>query len=303
LWGRLEDAYVAKKAQCDSSAIGAMRSITLLCLATLALAQDLPGNTTATRACHLPGHTGYDFCNVSLTIDQRVNNLISLLKPEDKAPLLTARESPLGAIPRLGLPEYDWGTNCIHGAQTRCGSKCPTSFPNPNAQGAAWNRSLWKDMAHVTGVELRALWLADLGENHQDNLPHLGLDCWSPNININRDPRWGRNLETPGEDPYLNGQYGEWHTSGLQNGEDKRYLLAIVTLKHWDAYSLEDNGNRAGGISRHNFDAKVTKQDLAGTYFPAFKQAVRGADAKVMLSHNLPPFADSISAYAISKRA
>jgi hypothetical protein len=66
----------------------------------------------------------------------------------------------------------------------------------------------------------------------------------------------------------------------LQNGEDKRYLLAIVTLKHWDAYSLEDNGDRKAGITRHTFDAKVTKQDLAGTYFPAFKQAVRGADAK-----------------------
>jgi hypothetical protein len=145
-------------------------------------------NTTLTRACHLPGHTTYDFCNTSLSINARVANLISLLKPEEKAPLLTARESPLGAIPRLGLPEYDWGTNCIHGAQSRCGSKCPTSFPNPNAQGAAWNRSLWRDMAQVTGVELRALWLADLGENHVDNLPHLGLDCWSPNININRDP-------------------------------------------------------------------------------------------------------------------
>ena len=80
-------------------------------------------------------------------------------------------------------PRYDWGTNCIHGVQSRCGSKCPTSFPNPNAQGAAWNRTLWRDMAHVTGVELRAMWLADVGENHADNLPHLGLDCWSPNIN------------------------------------------------------------------------------------------------------------------------
>jgi beta-glucosidase-like glycosyl hydrolase len=104
---------------------------------------------------------------------------------------------------------------------------------------------------------------------------------------LSRDPRWGRNLETPGEDPYLNGQYGQWHTQGLQEGEDKRYLQAVVTLKHWDAYSLEDNGDRSKGITRHTFDAKVSKEDLAGTYFPAFKQAVRGGNAKgVMCSYN-----------------
>jgi len=243
--------------------------------------------TISTRACHLPGHTDYPFCNTSLTLDMRVKDLVSRLSISEKPPLLTARESPMGAIPRLGVPEYDWGTNCIHGVQSRCGTKCPTSFPNPNAQGAAWNRSLWRDMARVTGIELRALWLADYGENHNDNLPHLGLDCWSPNININRDPRWGRNLETPGEDPFLNGQYGAWHTMGLQEGEDARYLQAIVTLKHWDAYSLEDGGGGPGAPNRHNFNAIVSNADMAGTYFPAFKTAVKQGSAKgVMCSYN-----------------
>jgi beta-glucosidase-like glycosyl hydrolase len=130
-------------------------------------------------------------------------------------------------------------------------------------------------MAAVTGKELRALWVSDIGENHVENLPHLGLDCWSPNINIVRDPRWGRTLETPGEDPFLNGEYGAWHTQGLQRGEDARYLQAVVTLKHWDAYSLEDAGGGAGKPTRHSFDAKVSKADLAGTYFPAFKASVR----------------------------
>eukprot|EP00931_Biecheleriopsis_adriatica_P070744 TRINITY_DN44536_c0_g1_i1.p1 TRINITY_DN44536_c0_g1~~TRINITY_DN44536_c0_g1_i1.p1 ORF type:complete len:877 (-),score=200.93 TRINITY_DN44536_c0_g1_i1:62-2692(-) len=242
--------------------------------------------TLATRACHLPGHTEYGFCDTSLPLEARIEDLIGRLRPEEKAPLLTARESPLGSVPRLGIPEYDWGTNCIHGVQSRCGSKCPTSFPNPNMQGASWNRSLWEAMARVTGIELRALWLEDVGENHQDNLPHLGLDCWSPNININRDPRWGRNLETPGEDPYLNGQYGVWHTKGLQYGEDKRYLQAVVTLKHWDAYSLEDGGGK-GAPTRHTFDAVISKADLAGTYFPAFKAAVREGGARgVMCSYN-----------------
>jgi beta-glucosidase-like glycosyl hydrolase len=141
-------------------------------------------------------------------------------------------------------------------------------------------------MAKVTGIELRALWLSDYGEMHVDNLPHLGLDCWSPNININRDPRWGRNLETPGEDPFLNGEYGAWHTRGLQEGEDARFLQAIVTLKHYDAYSLEDAGGKPGP-SRHNFNAVVSVGDLAGTYFPAFKAAVRQGNAKgVMCSYN-----------------
>jgi len=141
-------------------------------------------------------------------------------------------------------------------------------------------------MAHVTGIELRALWAADVGENHGDNLPHLGLDCWSPNININRDPRWGRDLETPGEDPYLNGEYGAWHTRGLQEGEDQRYLQAVVTLKHFDAYSLEDDGGDTN-ITRFNFNAIISKADLAGTYFPAFKKSVREGNAKgVMCSYN-----------------
>lgn len=92
--------------------------------------------------------------------------------------------------------------------------------------------------------------------------PHLGLDCWSPNININRDPRWGRNQEVPSEDPYLTGLYGVAYTVGLQNGTlDSRYVQAVVTIKHWDAYSL-DHWN---GYSRHSFDAKVSDYDFADT--------------------------------------
>lgn len=243
--------------------------------------------TVTFRACSTTPVDKFPFCNVSLSTEERVQDLISRLSLDDKAPLLTARESPKGGVPAIGLPEYDWGANCIHGVQSRCGEKCPTTFPNPNAQGAAFNRTLWKAMAAVTGRELRALWLADIGENHPNNIPHLGLDCWSPNININRDPRWGRNLETPGEDPYLNGQYGAFHTMGLQQGEDPRYLQAIVTLKHWDAYSLEDDGGGAGKPTRHNFNAIVSNRDLADTYWPAWKNSVRQGKAKgVMCSYN-----------------
>ena len=220
-----------------------------------------------------------------MPVDQRVADLVGRLKFDEKAPLLTARESPLGSVERLGIPEYNWGANCIHGVQSRCGSRCPSTFPNPNAQGASWNRTSWSAMAAVTGVELRALYVENVGQQEDDGAPHLGLDCWSPNININRDPRWGRNLETPGEDPFLNGQYGAFHTRGLQDGDDERFLQAVVTLKHYDAYSLEDAGDSSA--TRHNFNAIVSDADLASTYFPAFKTAVEDGNAKgVMCSYN-----------------
>lgn len=178
----------------------------------------------------------------------------------------------------------------MHGVGSRCGYKnngteynCPTSFSMPNALGASFNMSLVHDMAAVIGVELRSLWLQGVGENHGNNLPHLGLDCWSPNINVNRDPRWGRNQEVASEDPFVLGEYAKAYTKGLQEGQDKRYLQAVVTLKHWDAYSLEHYGQ----YTRHNFNAVVSPQMLASTYMPAFKAAVTEANAKgIMCSYN-----------------
>lgn len=135
-------------------------------------------------------YKSFSFCDTTLPVDDRVNKLISMLTVDEKAMLLTARESPFNAIPRLGIPEFDWGTNCIHSVQSRCGSACATVFPEPNALGAAFNRTLVQDMAFAIALELRSLWLQGMGENHPSNLPHLGLDCWSPTINIGRDPRW-----------------------------------------------------------------------------------------------------------------
>jgi len=129
------------------------------------------------------------------------------------------------------------------------------------------------------------LWLEGVGENHANNLPHVGLDCWSPNLNIARDPRWGRILETTGEDPYLTGAFGAEYTSGLQSNVDvdPDHLQAIVTLKHFAAYSVEDYGPE----SRHTFDAVISDYDAATTFFPAFKVAVKEGDAKgVMCSYN-----------------
>eukprot|EP00939_MAST-03C_sp_MAST-3C-sp1_P002533 g2533.t1 len=144
-------------------------------------------------------------------------------------------------------------------------------------------------MGHVMGVELRALFMMDVGENHDSNLPPIGLDCWSPNINIVRTPEWGRNLETPGEDPFVNGAFGREVTRGLQENPsiDSKYLQAVVTLKHFDANSLEGPWGEHGEITRHTVNANISAYDLATTYLPAFRESVvNGNAAGVMCSYN-----------------
>ncbi|EDQ89770.1 uncharacterized protein MONBRDRAFT_36817 [Monosiga brevicollis MX1] len=224
-----------------------------------------------------------------------MQSLISLIHDDEKPPLLTAREGgggspgPPGNVSRIGLPEYDWGMNAIHGVQSSCIKDddgtvyCPTSFPNPVNYGFTWNYSAYLELGRIIGVETRALWLAGAVEaSTWSGRPHIGLDTWSPNINIARSPLWGRNQEVPGEDPFMNGQFGKAYTLGLQ-GDDDTYLQAIVTLKHWDAYSLEDSD----GATRHNFNAIVSNFSLMDTYWPAFRVAVTEGKAKgVMCSYN-----------------
>lgn len=239
---------------------------------------------TIPRACEPPLAAQFPFCNTSLPTTARVDDLLARMSLPEKVWLLTARASPKGAVERLGLPEYNWGANCVHGVQSTCGTRCATSFPNPVNIGALFAPRAALEMAQVVGWELRALWLEGARENYAAG-PHLGLDCWSPNININRDPRWGRNMETPSEDPLVNARYAVAYTRGLQEGEgkDPRYLQAVVTLKHWLAYSFE----YYAGVDRMEFDAVVTKYDFADTYFPAFRAAVVDAGAKgVMCAYN-----------------
>ena len=244
---------------------------------------------TIPRACVPPFDT-YNFCNPKLPLEKRLDDLISQLTLEEKPQLLIARNSPKGNISRLGIPEYDWGGNCIHGVQSRCSKdgRCPTSYPNPNALGATFNTSVWRGMGEVIGVELRSLWLQGVGENHDSNLPHIGLDCWSPNIGIVRDPRWGRNLETPSEDPAVCGSFGVEVTKGLQlSKSDPRFVQAVVTLKHFDANSLEGDWGPQGTITRHTVDSNISAFDLHDTYLPAFKQSVeQGGALGVMCSYN-----------------
>ena len=257
-----------------------------------AFSQTVPATTTTldTAAC-TPPHDAFPFCNTALSLDERVNDLIARVwaQEQEKIPLLlTARNMGANNLSSLFVPEFDYGLNCIHGVQSSCvlladgvTTVCPTSFMNPVNFGNAWNKSLAFELGAIIGVETRALWL--LGAVEQSARNHVGLDTWSPNINVNRDPRWGRGQEVPSEDPLLNGDFGESVTVGLQQGVDPRYLQTAVTLKHWAAYSLED----AGGFTRHNFDAEVSPYALSGTYFPAFRQSVKmGGATGVMCAYN-----------------
>jgi len=272
-----------------------MRAATLAAALGAASAQTVPATATtlATRACQ-GAFASLPYCDVKQPLDARVSDFVARLwaSPDAAAiipPQLTARHggggSPPGtdAVPALGLPEFDWGLNCIHGVQSSCvsdaGGKvyCPTSFMNPINFGATWNASLGFALGAVIATETRALWLAGaVEESTWSGRPHIGLDVWSPNININRDPRWGRNVETPGEDPFMNGVWGTQYTRGVQTGEDSNLLKTVVTLKHWDAYSLEDADNR----TRHNYNAVVSPYALESTYFPAWRASVVEGGAK-----------------------
>ncbi|KAE9051973.1 putative exo-1,4-beta-xylosidase [Phytophthora rubi] len=251
-------------------------SLLLLSLGPTTHAASIP------RACSDGEHQKFPFCDASLYTSERVEDLLRRLPLDEKVTLLTARASPKGNMSSIGLPEYNWGANCVHGVQSTCGTNCATSFPNPVNLGAIFDPQAVHDMAQVIGWELRALWLEGARENYATG-PHLGLDCWSPNININRDPRWGRNMETPSEDPLVNSKYGVAYTRGLQEGKDKRFLQAVVTLKHYAAYSYE----HYDGIDRMAFDAEVSRYDFADTYLPAFRDSVvQGKARGVMCSYN-----------------
>jgi beta-glucosidase-like glycosyl hydrolase len=262
--------------------------------ASLAAARTVPANTVTydTRACQ-PPFDALPFCDTTLSLDERVDDLIARVWQTNASVipwLLTARNDGRSALPLLGVPEYDYGLNCIHGVQSSCvllsdnvTLVCPTSFPNPVNYGSAWNKSLAYEMGRVVGLEARALWL--LGAVEEVPKIHIGLDCWSPNINIARDPRWGRNQEVASEDPLLNGDFGSQYTQGLQRprDQDSSHLLVAVTLKHWDAYSLENSD----GFTRNDFNAVVSNFALQSTYFPAFRQAVQeGGSTGVMCSYN-----------------
>ena len=239
-------------------------------------------------ACSQAASHAFGFCNTSLSLEERVADLVGRLSVEEAGALLTARESP--EIPRLGIPAFYWGTNALHGVQW--GNA--TSFPQTISLASTWNRTVWRLVGRVVGREMRAL--------HNIGTPNVGLTSWSPVINVQRDPRWGRSQETPSEDPFLNGAYGAEWSLGMQydrHSDDSGKpptprsagLLAVTTLKHVLAYSLDyysSDGNMSHISDRRStFNARVSPYDLADTYTRPFRDSiVEGGAAGVMYACN-----------------
>ena len=209
--------------------------------------------------------------NVNLDFETRTSILLSKMTLKEKISQL-GNNAP--AIPRLGVLEYNWWNECLHGV-ARAGTA--TVFPQAIGMAATFNPNLINDVAVVISDEARAKHHEALRNN--DYSQYKGLTFWSPNINIFRDPRWGRGHETYGEDPYLTGQIGTQFVKGLQ-GNDPKYLKLVATAKHFAVHSGPES-------ERHFFNANVNQRDLWETYLPAFKDLVVDANVySVMGAYN-----------------
>ncbi|XP_048439202.1 beta-xylosidase/alpha-L-arabinofuranosidase 2-like isoform X1 [Pyrus x bretschneideri] len=215
----------------------------------------------------------------SLGVDARVADLVKRLTLPEKIGFLV---NSAGSVSRLGIPKYEWWSEALHGVSyvgpgTKFSSLVPgaTSFPQVILTAASFNTSLFQAIGRVVSTEARAMY----------NVGLAGLTYWSPNINIFRDPRWGRGQETPGEDPLLSSKYGSGYVRGLQQTDDgdKNKLKVAACCKHYTAYDV-DNWK---GVDRYHFNAVVTKQDMEDTFQPPFKSCVMdGNVASVMCSYN-----------------
>src|SRR3954469_5302139 len=204
-------------------------------------------------------------------IETRVQDLVARLTLEEKASLL---KNTTPGVPRLGIPKYDWWNEALHGV-ARAGTA--TVFPQAIGLAATWDTKLMYDVADVISTEARAKHHEALRNNEHGR--YQGLTFWSPNINIFRDPRWGRGQETYGEDPYLTAQLGVQFVRGLQ-GNDPKYLKVVATPKHYAVHSGPE-------VLRHGFNVPVSRHDLMDTYTPAFRATVVDGKAEsVMCAYN-----------------
>ncbi len=208
------------------------------------------------------------YLNPDLPIDERIEDLLARLTLPEKVSQMT---NEAAAIPRLGIPAYDFWSEGLHGV-ARNGRA--TIFPQAIGMAATWDTELIQQVASAIGDEARAKYhdaLARCGSTAR----YQGLNIWSPNINIFRDPRWGRGQETWGEDPFLTGEMGSAFVRGLQ-GDDPVYLKTAACAKHLAVHSGPEK-------LRHRFDACPTPADLYQTYLPAFKKLVMEAKVEAVM--------------------
>lgn len=227
-------------------------------------------------------HVDYAFQNTSLSWDKRVDDLVSRLTLQEIMVQMArggAGEytTPSPAIPRLGVPPYVFNSNCHRGLQGAWGNA--TAFPQSIGIAATFSPQALFDVATVASIETRG--------KHNDFVKagsfatHTGASCYSPVINVVRDPRWGRIQETYGEDPYMSGELAANFLTGL-HGDDKRFVRVTGGCLHLDAYSGPENIPS----HRESFDAKVTDEDMHMTYLPGFKRCVEAGTYSIMCSYN-----------------
>lgn len=197
---------------------------------------------------------------------RRAKELVAKMTLEEKAEQLSYGAP---AIPRLGVPAYNWWNEALHGV-ARAG--VATVFPQAIGMAAAFDTALMKEAGDVISTEGRAKYNEYSKQGDRDI--YKGLTFWSPNVNIFRDPRWGRGHETYGEDPYLTGELGKAFVEGLQG--DGEYLKSAACAKHFAVHSGPE-------ALRHKFDAKATEKDMRETYLPAFEKLVKEADVEAVM--------------------
>ena len=211
------------------------------------------------------------YTNLSLDFETRATDLVAQMTLEEKISQLGAGAP---AIPRLNIQEYHWWNECLHGV-ARAG--IATVFPQAIGMAASFDTATMREVAHVISDEARAK--HHEAQRNKNYKIYTGLTFWSPNVNIFRDPRWGRGHETYGEDPYLTGQMGMQFVKGLQ-GNDSKYLKLVSTAKHFAVH----NGPEP---NRHSFNVLPSKRDLWETYLPAFEDLIVDAKAySVMGAYN-----------------
>ena len=231
---------------------------TLLVLVPGCLAQANPAKTAP-------------YLNSAVPIQKRVDDLVSKMTLEEK---VSQMQNHAAAIPRLGVAEYDLWSEALHGVAR---SGYATVFPQAIGMAATWDAPLIHEEAHMIGIEARGRYNSAVREDN--HAIFFGMDFWSPNVNIFRDPRWGRGQETYGEDPFLTGQLGIQFVTGLQ-GDDPDTYLAISTPKHFDVHSGPES-------ERHRFNVDVSAHDLEDTYLPAFRATIVDGHAdSIMCAYN-----------------
>lgn len=227
--------------------------------------------------CACGGKYEYAFQNPRLSNEKRVENLISLLTPEEKVGLIMNKSV---SVDRLGIPSYNWWSEACHGVR----QDGYTVYPQPIGMGASFNEQLVYDVFSTVSDEARANWNRServfdvkMGETYYPGNPELTF--WCPNVNIFRDPRWGRGQESYGEDPYLMGVLGVANVKGMQ-GNDSKYYKTHACAKHYAVHSGPEQ-------QRHRYNASVSMRDLWETYLPAFKKLVQEGDVReVMCAYN-----------------